>query len=63
MLFLQGSKDEFATYDLIEKTTHSLPLATLFTIEGANHAFKAGKKEIMPLLAETTWQWITKKKP
>src|SRR5687768_2948969 len=43
MLFLQGSRDEFATWKLIEKVTSSLPLAELKKIEGANHGFKAGK--------------------
>src|SRR5215831_17492729 len=39
MLFLSGSRDEFATWDLIEKVCSSLRLATLVKIEGANHAF------------------------
>lgn len=58
MLFLQGSRDELASFDLIEKVCDSIPLATLIKIEGANHAFKAGKKEIIPLLADATRTWI-----
>ena len=58
MLFLQGTKDEFATYDLIKRTCASLPSATLVIIEGANHSFKAGKQEMMPMLAAATWNWI-----
>ena len=58
MLFLQGTRDELASYELIKKVCASLPLATLKTIEGANHAFKAGKKDLMPILAEATRSWI-----
>ncbi len=61
MLFLQGSRDELASYDLIEKVCASLRLATLVRIEGANHAFKAGKQDILPILAEATRAWVDKK--
>ena len=61
MLFLQGTKDELATWDLIEPVCSSLKFATLVKIEGANHAFKAGKQDIMSLLAGTTNDWIEKK--
>ena len=61
MLFLQGTRDELASYDLVEKLCASLRLATLATIEGANHAFKAGKQDIMPILAHTTRSWLDKK--
>ena len=60
MLFLSGSKDEFATWKLIEKVCSSLPLAELIKIEGANHAFKAGKQNILQLLAGTTKDWMEK---
>ena len=59
MLFLQGTRDEFATLDLIENVCSSLPLATLVKIEGANHAFKAGKQNIIPVLADFTAKWIS----
>jgi uncharacterized protein len=58
MLFLQGSRDEFATWKLIEKVTSSLPLAELVRIEGANHGFKAGKQDIIKLLTSITKDWI-----
>jgi len=58
MLFLQGTRDELATFDLIKKVCASLKLATLVPIEGANHAFKAGKQEILPILAKHTKDWI-----
>ena len=60
MLFLQGTRDELASYDLIKKLCASLKLATLVTIEGANHAFKAGKQDLMPVLANATSSWINK---
>ena len=61
MLFLQGSRDEFATWKLIEKVTSSLPLAELVKIEGANHGFKAGKQDIIKLLTTITKDWIEQK--
>ncbi|HEX3165978.1 MAG TPA: alpha/beta family hydrolase [Chitinophagaceae bacterium] len=61
MLFLQGSRDEFATWKLIEKVTSSLPLAELVKIEGANHGFKAGKQDIIKLLVTITKDWIEKR--
>ena len=61
MLFLQGTRDEFATGKLIESVCSSLPLAELVKIEGANHAFKAGKQDIMTLLITKTCEWIDKR--
>jgi len=61
MLFLTGSRDEFATWKLISKVCSSLPLAKLVKIEGANHGFKAGKKDIMSELTALTSEWIGKK--
>ena len=58
MLFLQGTRDELASYDLIEQVCASLHSATLITIEGANHAFKAGKQDLMPILTDATRSWI-----
>ena len=60
MLFLQGSRDEFASWSLIESVCSSLPQATLMKIEGANHAFKAGKQNILPVLVGATKDWIEK---
>ena len=40
MLFLQGTRDPFATPDLLQRTIAALPSATLVEIEGANHSFK-----------------------
>ena len=60
MLFLQGTRDELASWNLIEPLCASLKPATLIKIEGANHAFKAGKQNILQLLADTTHDWIGK---
>jgi len=61
MLFLQGSRDEFAEWKLIESVCSKLKLATLVKIEGANHAFKAGKQNILQILADKTKEWIEKR--
>ena len=58
MLFLQGSRDEFATWDLIKKVTGSLKSAKLVKIEGANHSFKAGKINTMEILVNETKKWM-----
>jgi len=61
MLFLQGTKDELAKWDLIEPVCNTLKRATLVKIEGADHSFKAGKKDIMSILVKETHDWIKKK--
>ena len=58
MLFLQGTKDALAEWHLIGGVCASLQQATLVKIEGADHMFKAGKKDIMSLLVEETGKWI-----
>jgi uncharacterized protein len=58
MLFLQGTRDELATWKLIESVCASLPLAELIKIEGADHAFKAGKQNTIQILADKTKDWI-----
>ncbi len=58
MLFLQGTRDELAQWDLISSLTNSLSHATLQKLEGADHAFKAGKKNLIPDLAQFTKEWI-----
>ncbi|MDQ6764456.1 MAG: dienelactone hydrolase family protein [Bacteroidota bacterium] len=60
MLFLQGTKDELATLSLVEEVCSSLSPATLIKIEGANHAFKAGKQNIISMLAAFTKEWVIK---
>jgi predicted alpha/beta-hydrolase family hydrolase len=58
MLFLQGTRDELANWNLIESVCASLPLAELVKIEGADHAFKAGKQNIIQVLTDKTKDWI-----
>lgn len=60
MLFLQGTRDTLAEWDLIEGVTRELKKATLHQLEGADHSFKAGKQNLIPLLASTTKDWIEK---
>ena len=60
MLFLQGTRDELATWDLVESLCASLPLAKLVKIEGADHSFKAGKQNVIQLLTGITKDWIEK---
>jgi predicted alpha/beta-hydrolase family hydrolase len=58
MLFLQGTKDELATLELIEQVSASLKQATLIKLEGADHAFKAGKQDLIPVLAKHAIDWM-----
>jgi predicted alpha/beta-hydrolase family hydrolase len=58
MLFLQGTRDELATWELIESVCANLKQATLVKIEGADHAFKAGKKDVLSLLTDATIDWL-----
>lgn len=60
MLFLQGSKDTLATWDLIESVCASLKKAKLVKLEGADHSFKAGKQDTMSLLVNATKEWLQK---
>jgi len=40
MLFVSGTRDSFASGDLLEQTVATLPTATLHRIEGADHGLK-----------------------
>jgi predicted alpha/beta-hydrolase family hydrolase len=60
MLFLQGTKDTLAQWDLIEEVTGSLKKAKLVKLEGADHSFKAGKQDIISLLVKATSEWTGK---
>jgi predicted alpha/beta-hydrolase family hydrolase len=45
MLFLQGTRDDFARFDLIEAVVARLqPLATLVAFEAADHSYRVPKK-------------------
>ena len=60
MLFLQGSRDEFAEFTLIKKITTALKKAKLVRIEGANHSYKAGKLNTMEILVLETKKWMVR---
>jgi predicted alpha/beta-hydrolase family hydrolase len=60
LLFLQGTRDSLAQWDLISSVTAKLPLATLVKFEGADHSFKAGKTNLLPDLAAAVAEWVTK---
>jgi uncharacterized protein len=61
MLFLQGTRDDLAEWDLIEGVCASLPTATLVKFEGADHSLKKGKENLDPQLATRTREWIETK--
>jgi hypothetical protein len=64
MLFLQGTRDDFARLDLItEVAAHSAPRATLELVDGADHSFGVRKAsgrspaDVMEGLASTVAEW------
>jgi len=61
MLFLQGTRDALAQWDLIQQVTSSLSTAKLIKIEGADHGFKAAKQNIIPALALHIKEWTNTK--
>ena len=58
MLFLQGTRDALADLKLIEKILKKLPKATLTKFEGADHSFRASKRQLMDELVQATSSWI-----
>jgi predicted alpha/beta-hydrolase family hydrolase len=54
MLFVQGTKDPFATPSLLTKTTRSLPTATLHPIEGGDHSLRVRGRAAADVTAEVT---------
>ena len=58
MLFLQGRKDALAELSLLEGVCNSLPLASLVTLDGADHAFKMPKQKAIPLLSAHISSWV-----
>jgi uncharacterized protein len=61
MLFLQGTKDALATWDLLTEVCITLPTARLVPFEGADHSFKAGKKNLVPEIAEKISKWVSER--
>ena len=67
MLFLQGTRDEFAQLDLLRPVVERLgPRATLHLVEGGNHSFAVRKAsgrsaaEVIAGLAEVTAAWMSR---
>ncbi len=67
MLFLQGTRDAFARWDLIEATTARLgDRATLHRLEGADHSFAVLKRsgrsaqEVEREILETLLAWLAR---
>jgi predicted alpha/beta-hydrolase family hydrolase len=58
MLFLQGTRDELAQWELIEMVISSISQATIIKIEGADHGFKIPRQNSIPLLANHIANWI-----
>jgi uncharacterized protein len=58
MLFLQGTKDALAEWELIEPVCSLLSLATLKKIDRADHAFYvSGRKDVITELARLFSEW------
>ena len=67
MLFLQGTRDEFAQLDLLQQVVRGLgDRATLHLVEDGDHSFKVPKRtgkseaDVMNELADTFVQWADK---
>jgi predicted alpha/beta-hydrolase family hydrolase len=58
MLFIQGTKDELAQWSLLTRVIQSLPDAKLYVLDGADHSFKKGKENFIPVIAEEVDRWI-----
>jgi hypothetical protein len=52
MLFLQGTRDNFATPELLRRTVDSLETARLVEIEGGDHSFKVPGRAPADVLAQ-----------
>lgn len=57
MLFLQGTKDALAEWNLIEKVCAELPPSKLIRLEGADHSFKVARQNLIPVLASEISRW------
>jgi len=66
MLFLQGTRDEFAQLDLLQQVTRRLGTrATLHLVDGGDHSFKVPKRaapadrDVMSELAGAFDEWAS----
>ncbi|MCB0724809.1 MAG: dienelactone hydrolase family protein [Ignavibacteriae bacterium] len=69
MLFLQGTRDALASFDLIKPLCKKLgKKATLYTVDGADHSFHVPKdnkltdSEVIKLICDEIKTWIAKTK-
>ena len=60
-LFLQGTRDALADWEMIKSVCLSLSSTRLVKLQGADHSFKAGKQNILQLLADHTNEWFEKR--
>ena len=61
MLFIQGSRDNFAQPDLLAATIRRLPTATLHIVEGGDHGLTVrGRKagEVTREIVDVTVSWM-----
>lgn len=61
MLFVQGTRDSFARWDLLQATLARLPRATLHALEGADHGFKVPGRpeaEVLEEIVDVVAGWI-----
>ncbi|MFP5224713.1 MAG: alpha/beta family hydrolase [Actinomycetota bacterium] len=61
MLFIQGSRDPFATPELLHATIEGLPSATLHLLDGGNHSLEVKGRpnaEVIDEIADRTIGWL-----
>jgi hypothetical protein len=63
MLFVQGTRDSLAAWELLEPLVRSLPTATLHRVDGANHALAVPKRQrpsaaVVAEVHETIVAWL-----
>lgn len=58
MLFHQGTRDTLADIETTRSVVASLSGGTMVEYDGADHSFKAGKRQLMPDLVRHTVDWL-----
>lgn len=61
MLFLQGTRDKLAELELVKQVCATLPSATLQLFKKADHSFKQGKIDLIPVIASAAAEWVVSK--
>jgi uncharacterized protein len=57
-LFLQGTKDALARWDLIYSVCSKLRKTRLVRLDGVDHSFKKGKRDVVGELVRATEAWV-----